>query len=65
MKEKLHIISTQDTKHLVDSILAILHTDLQDIDNITYECVEYKEFANGETKIVLDHSVRGKHVYVI
>ena len=65
MKEKLHIISTQDTKHLVDSILAILHTDLQDIDNITYECVEYKEFANGETKIVLEHSVRGKHVYVI
>lgn len=65
MKEKLHIIGTQDTKSLVESIVRIIKDDMQDKENISHECVEYNEFANGETKIVLDQSVRGKHVYVI
>ncbi len=63
MKEKLHIIGTQDTKHLVASLVAILQRDFQ--DTITYEYVDYQEFANGEIKVVLDESVRGKHVYVV
>jgi phosphoribosylpyrophosphate synthetase len=63
MKEKLHIIGTQDTKHLVNSIITILQSDSQ--DTISCEYVEYQEFANGEIKVVLDKSVRGKHVYVI
>jgi phosphoribosylpyrophosphate synthetase len=65
MKEKLHIIGTQDTKSLVESIVSIIRDELQDKDHISHEYVEYQEFANGETKIVLDQSVRGKHVYVI
>ncbi|MEI6672590.1 MAG: ribose-phosphate pyrophosphokinase-like domain-containing protein [bacterium] len=63
MKEKLHIIGTQDTKHLVTTILTLIQPDFQ--DTISYEYVNYEEFANGEIKVVLDESVRGKHVYVI
>jgi phosphoribosylpyrophosphate synthetase len=63
MKEKLHIIGTQDTKYLVASLVAILQRDFP--DTISYEYVDYQEFANGEIKVVLDESVRGKHVYVV
>lgn len=63
MKEKLHIIGTQDTKSLVNSIVGIIQNDLQDA--ISHEHVDYKEFANGEIQVVLDKSVRGKHVYVV
>lgn len=63
MSEKLHIISTQDTKQLTASIVDIIKDDLQDV--VSYEHSEYDEFANGEVKVRLDQSVRGKHVYVI
>ena len=63
MKEKLHIIGTQDTKHLVASLVTIIQRDFE--EPISYEYVDYQEFANGEIKVVLDESVRGKHVYVV
>lgn len=63
MKEKLHLISTQDTKHIVTTMVEIIQNDLQDV--ISHEYIEYQEFANGEVKVALDQSVRGKHVYVV
>lgn len=63
MSEKLHLISTQDTKQFTTSIVDIIRDDLQDA--VSHEHVDYDEFANGEVKVRLDQSVRGRHVYVI
>ena len=63
MREPIHLISTQDTKSMVTEMVELLKAELWDI--ITHENHVYAEHNNEETKVVLDQSLRGKHVYVI
>lgn len=63
MNEKLHLIWTQDTEKLTTDIINYISDQIKEV--VSYEIVNYDEFANGETKIQLNNSIRGKHNYII
>lgn len=70
-REKLHIIGTQDTQWLVESMVAILQKNLTALgydteDILSYEINTYDEFADEESTIgELKSSVRGQHVWIV
>ena len=63
MNEKLHLIGTQDTEQLTMDIVRYISQQFGQV--VSYEIVQYDEFANGETRVQLNESVRGKHNYII
>ena len=63
-KEKIHLIGTQDTQWITESIKQYLSSALWD-DIITSEISYYKESDIGITEIDLKESFVDKHVYVI
>lgn len=56
----LHFLGTDNTKHLIEDVIDHLGDE-----TISYEIVDYDEFANGETRVLLKKSVRGREVIVI
>lgn len=61
-KDKLHIIGVEGTDAIVNKIVAQLGEYFTDISQ---EIVPYKRFANQESKVELNESVRGKFAYLV
>ncbi|HMS91380.1 MAG TPA: ribose-phosphate diphosphokinase [Candidatus Absconditabacterales bacterium] len=60
--DKLHIIGVEGTDAIVNKIVAQLRVNFT---TISKEIVPYMHFANGEAKVELSESVRGKFTYLI
>ena len=63
MEERLHIIGTQDTAELTKNIVSYIEKQI--LWTITFEISDYMEFANWETQVQLNSSMRWKHNYII
>ena len=60
--DKIHIIGVEGTDPIVNKIVTQLGENFK---NISQEIVPYMDFANQETKVALNESVRGKFVYLV
>ena len=60
--DKQHVIGTESTEKEVRDVVEKL---AQRFSDVSYEIVPYVQFANGETKVVLKESVRGKYTHII
>ena len=58
----LHFIGVDWTEAVVADLVKNFSTKFSSVSS---EIVPYKDFANGETKIILKESVRGKHTFVL
>jgi ribose-phosphate pyrophosphokinase len=62
LSDKQHVIGTEGMEKEVHDIVEKLANNFSDV---SYEIVPYREFANRETKVVLNESVRGKYTHII
>jgi phosphoribosylpyrophosphate synthetase len=60
--DKQHVIGTERTEKDVRDLVEELAKNFSDV---SYEIVPYKQFANGETQVVLKESVRGRYTHII
>jgi phosphoribosylpyrophosphate synthetase len=62
LSDKQHVIGTERTEKDVRDLVENL---TQKFSDVSYEIVPYKQFANGETQVILKESVRGRYTHII
>lgn len=62
LSDKQHVIGTERTEKDVHDVVEKLAKSFSDV---THEIVPYVQFANGETKVLLKESVRGRYTHII
>jgi len=60
--DKQHVIGTERTEKDARDLVEELAKNFSDV---SYEIVPYKQFANGETQVVLKESVRGRYTHIV